>query len=248
MSIIETSNYHKIPHTKDMHTIMHWKIQIGVLDDHIATATGYKSKLEINPRLNVVWIANYYQEVEPFLNSHPTDLLILDIVVSNSPGASEPYPILHAIPLILEKYPEIKILVISMHNRPVLIKALKNAGISGYILKDDIQSYEKLDEIIINIVENDSIYFSDEASRVLKSPDETPSLTPRQTEILSLIASDPALKTKELAEKLFVSPSTIRNHLSDIYLKLEVNSRSSAILRAQQLGFIAINIDELPYS
>jgi len=216
------------------------QIRIGVLDDHIATARGYKSELEKNPGVSVVWIANYYQEVESYLETHETDLLILDIEVRIAPDVTEPYPILHAIPLLLENFPEIKIVVISMHNRPVLIKALNKAGISGYILKDDVQSYETLDEILIEITHSDSIYFSPEALKVLTNPNELPSLTPRQNEILSLIASNPSMKTKDLAEKLFVSPSTIRNHLSEIYLTLEVNSRASAILRAQQLGLIAV--------
>jgi len=225
---------------------MQSKIRIGILDDHIATASGYKSKLELNHKLAVEWIANYYEQVETCLKNHPTDVLILDIEVSISPGVSEPYPILHAIPFLLQNYPEIKIVVISMHNRPVLIKALKTAGVSGYILKDDINSYEKLDQILLNINENDSIYFSPEALKYLKNPDEIPELTPRQHEILSLIASNPTMKTKVLAELLYVSPSTIRNHLSDIYLKLGVNNRSSAVLRSQQLGLIAVNIDDLP--
>ena len=220
-------------------------IRIGILDDHIATARGYKSKLEKNPSLSVVWIAGYYQEVEAYLKNYDTDLLILDIEVSNAPDATEPYPILHAIPSLLENYPEIKIVVISMHNRPVLIKAIKKAGASGYILKDDVQSYEKLDEILINITNYESIYFSPEARRMLTNPEEIPSLTPRQNEILSLIASNPTMKTKDLAEQLFVSPSTIRNHLSDIYLVLEVNSRTSAILKAQQLGLIAVKRDDI---
>ena len=50
----------------------------------------------------------------------------------------------------------------------------------------------------------------------------------------------------ELAEVLFVAPSTIRNHLSDIYLKLGVNSRTSAILKAQQLGLLAGGVEDLP--
>ena len=94
------------------------QIRIGILDDHIATARGYKSKLEKNPGLSVAWNANYYQEVDSYLKTHDTDLLILDIEVSNSPDSTEPYPILHAIPMLLEKFPEIKIVVISMYNRP----------------------------------------------------------------------------------------------------------------------------------
>lgn len=225
---------------------MQSKIRIGILDDHIATASGYKSKLEQNPKLAVEWIANYYQDLEPCLSDHPTDLLILDIEVGTSAESPEPYPILHAIPQLLIQHPELKILVISMYNRPVLIKAIKTAGACGYILKDDVHSYEKLDQILINIYEQDSIYFSPEAVQVLRNSDEIPTLTRRQHEILSIFASDPSIKTKDLADMLFVSPSTVRNHLSDIYIKLEVNSRASAILRAQQYGLVTFKIDELP--
>ncbi|HAY84792.1 MAG TPA: hypothetical protein DCY42_07695 [Chloroflexi bacterium] len=225
---------------------MQRKIHIGILDDHIATASGYKLKLEQNPKIAVAWIANYFQDLIACLEAHPTDLIILDIEVSNSPEGSEPYPILHAIPQLLEKNPEIKIVVISMHNRPVMIKAIKTAGASGYILKEDVRSYEKLDQILIDIYEQESIYFSPEALRILKKPDEIPSLSRRQHEILSIISSNPAIKTNELAETLYVSPSTIRNHLSDIYLKLEVNNRYSAVVRAQQYGLIAVNMDNWP--
>jgi len=213
-------------------------IRLGVLDDHVATADGFKSKLENNPRLTVDWIANYYQDVIPYLDQQPTDVLLLDIEVSKSPDDPDHYHVLNSIPQLLEKFPELKIVVISMHNRPVLIKGVKKAGASGYILKDDIVSYENLDQILLEIVDQDSIYYSPEAEQVLKSPDKIPSLTPRQTEILSLIANNPSMNTTELAKVLFVSPSTIRNHLSDIYLALEVSNRSAAILRAQKLGLI----------
>ena len=150
------------------------------------------------------------------------------------------------IPSLLEKYPEIKILVISMHSRPALFKAIKNAGASGYILKHDVDSFNRLDEILLDVYENDSIYYSPEVMAVLSNQNEIPSLTKRQTEILSLIASQPGISNVELAEMLFVAPSTVRNHLSDIYLKLGVNSRTSAIFKAQQLGLITGGVENLP--
>ncbi|MFN2146135.1 MAG: LuxR C-terminal-related transcriptional regulator [Anaerolineales bacterium] len=223
-------------------------IRIGILEDHIATAMGLKAQLDLNPRLSVDWIAQYYQDVEANLKSHPTDLLILDIGVSNSPEETGPYPIFHVIPELLRIYPEIKILVISMHSRPALFKAINDTGASGYILKHDGESFKRLDEILLDIYENDSIYYSSEVLKVLTEANQLPHLTNRQAQILSLIRSKPGFSNVELANVLVVAPSTIRNHLSDIYLKLGVSNRTSAIIKAQTLGLLPGEVEDLPLS
>lgn len=210
---------------------------IGILEDHYPTVKGYQAQLEENSNLQVAWTAAYYDEVEKNLSEHPTDLLILDVGVRNSKNSTDTYPIHHAIPMLLETYPDLQIMVISMHNRPALIKAIKQAGASGYILKDDVASFKKLDSIMIDIL-NQGIYFSPNAEKLIAISDEMPPLTRRQSEILSLLASNPEMKTKDLAEKLHISPSTVRNHLSDIYIKLKVNRLSSAITKAQNLGLL----------
>ena len=219
--------------------------RIGILEDHIATAMGYQSQLTTNDALEVCWTANYYNEVETFLAEKLVDLLILDVGVKNQPGDTEPYPILHVIPKLLESYPELKIIVITMHNRPALIRAIKEAGASGYILKDDIESFRRLDEILLDIA-HEGIYFSPQAERKITRT-ESPTLTRRQGEILSYLASYPAISTQQLADHLHISPSTVRNHLSDIYIALGVNRLSSAVIKARQLGLItSIQTEELP--
>ena len=214
-------------------------ITIGILEDHLVTAEGYKARLERNPRLKVSWMATFYEEVFDNMQESLTDLLILDVNVLNAPGDLEPFPIHHAISDIQEKYPEVKIIVISMLNQPALIRSIQRAGASGYILKDDGDSFRRLDEILIEVATHDSIYFSPFAAKVLTNPGEIPTLSRRQMEVLSLLASNSFLSTRELAEQLFIAPSTFRNHVSDIFLKLGVNSRTAAILRAKQLGLIA---------
>lgn len=214
------------------------QIRIGVLEDHLVTAEGVKARLEKNPRLKVCWIANYYQEVAGFLQTEPTDILILDINVPDAPGVLEPYPIHHAIPDMLEKYPDLKIIVMSMYNQPALVRSIQRVGASGYIMKDDGFSFQRLDDILIDVVTNDSIYFSPSAMQMLQNPGEIPTLSRRQMEVLSVLASNSDKSTRKLAEEMYIAPSTFRNHLSDIYLKLGVNSRTAAILRAKQLGIL----------
>ncbi len=225
---------------------MRQTITIGILEDHIATAMGLKAQLDLNPRLSVVWMAQYYQAVAENLRKHPTNLLILDIGLPNSPEETEPYPIFHVIPELLRTYPEIKILVVSMHSRPALFKAIKDTGASGYILKHDGESFNRLDEILLDIYENDSIHYSPEVLKVLTESEELPRLTNRQTQILSLIRSKPGISNVQLAEVLVVAPSTVRNHLSDIYLKLGVSNRTSAIIKAQKLGLLPGEAEDLP--
>ena len=222
------------------------QIKIGILEDHIATAMGLKAQLDLNPRISVVWMAQYFQEVEEFLHKRPANLLILDIGIPNSQEDPEPYPIFHAIPELLRTYPEIKILVVSMHSRPALFKAIKDAGASGYILKHDGESFNRLDEILLDIYENDSIYYSPEVLKELTTPNQLPSLTGRQAQILSLVSSQPGISNVDLANVLVVAPSTIRNHLSDIYIKLGVNNRAAAIIKAQQLGLLPRDVQDLP--
>lgn len=225
---------------------MRQTITIGILEDHIATAMGLKAQLDLNPRLSVVWMAQYYQAVAENLRKHPTNLLILDIGLPNSPEETEPYPIFHVIPELLRTYPEIKILVVSMHSRPALFKAIRDTGASGYILKHDGESFNRLDEILLDIYENDSIHYSPEVLRVLTESEELPRLTNRQTQILSLIHSKPGISNVQLAGVLVVAPSTVRNHLSDIYLKLGVSNRTSAIIKAQKLGLLPGKAEDLP--
>jgi two-component system NarL family response regulator len=224
---------------------MNNQIQIGILEDHVATARGIKAQLENNPRLAVTWMAHYYQDLEENLAGNPTNLLILDVGLPKSPEEPDPYPIFNEIPRLLENHPEIKIMVISMHNRPALFKQVKNAGASGYILKTDADSFNRLDEILLDVVENESIYFSPEVMEVLARPEEIPELTKRQHEVLLLIANQPGISNAKLADKLVVASSTIRNHLSDIYIKLGVSSRASAILKAQELGLLTSGAENL---
>lgn len=218
---------------------MRQPITIGILEDHPAIADGYKTKIELVPGMRVEWIANYFQDIALYLNECPTDAIILDIQVYNAPGDVNSYPVMHAIPDLLEKYPETKILVISMINRPAVIKAIHKVGASGYILKNDGPSYENLGQILKDLVENDQGYFSPEAAKFLVSANTKPILTSRQNQILSLMASNPAITYKEMADTLFITVNTVRNHMAEICRKLDVNNRTSAISKGKKMGLIA---------
>jgi DNA-binding CsgD family transcriptional regulator len=83
------------------------------------------------------------------------------------------------------------------------------------------------------------IYFSPSLLPVVKTVNyEEPLLTPRQAEVLALCAAHPNETTAQLAERMHVAHSTVRNLLSGVYTKLGINNRTAAVARAQELGLI----------
>ncbi len=183
---------------------------------------------------------HYGDELEPALESQPVDVLLLDIGVPTSSSNPNPYPILHTIPALLQRYPSLVILVISMHIERGLIRAVMDAGASGYILKEDQATLRDLENVIIS-VHSGGIHLSRKANDILlRGVDgNEPLLSKRQLEALSLCLAFPDSSTAELAEKMSISNSTVRNLLSGAYLKLGVRTRNAAVTKARQLGLIS---------
>jgi DNA-binding NarL/FixJ family response regulator len=169
-------------------------------------------------------------------------VLLLDVNVPTAADNPNPYPILHLIRRLLELYPDLAILVISMHNQRTLIQAVLEAGASGYIVKDDRDSIRQLASVIISIA-NGGVFFSQQAHQQLVRRQIDPGeanqlLTPRQLEVLSLCSAYPGSTTAELARQLGVENSTVRNLLSSAYVRLNVNNRAAALAKARQAGLI----------
>ncbi|MDH5505857.1 MAG: response regulator transcription factor [Anaerolineae bacterium] len=215
------------------------KIRVAILEDHQTTVDGYIFRLSNLPNIEVVATASFGNELEALTSKHEIDILLLDVSVPTSAKNPNPYPILHIIPKLLLTHTELAVLVISMHNQRTLIKSVMEAGASGYILKDDRESIIKLGEIVASVA-NGGIYFSHESYRLISGQleKEAPSLTLRQQEVLSLCTAHPNLTTAEIAHKLNIAPSTVRNLLSDTYIRLKVRNRSAAISKARGLGLI----------
>jgi len=215
-------------------------IRVTILDDHQGIIDGYMYRLSNFNGIEVVATISYGEELEPTLTAHPTDVLLLDINVPASAENPNPYPILYDISSLLQKYPNLNILVISMFAERSLIKAVMEAGASGYVLKDDQATIRDLGNVIASIA-NGGVYFSQKAHKLfLKNQriDDSAPLTPRQLEALSLCAAYPDATTAHLAVKMSVSNSTVRNLLSGAYLRLGVPNRTAAIEKARRLGLI----------
>ena len=215
-------------------------IHVAILDDHQGIIDGYRYRLENARDIEVVDSSFYGESLSTILKHSRIDVLILDVHVPTSATNSNPYPILAEIPRYMQIYPDLAILVISMDEQPALIRAVLELGASGYITKDDQESIQRLDTIIRNIVKGEnylSLYVVEQLNKNSKN-DKGKSLSPRQLEVLSLCAAYPDATTAEMAKMMSLASSSFRNQLSLIYLKLDVRSRSGAVAKAQQLGFL----------
>ena len=211
---------------------------MAILEDHQSIIDGYLYRLANTPGVEVVATASFAEELEPLLAQNKPHVLIVDVFVQTSQENPTPFPILHAIPKWLQRYPQMSILVISMHNLWPLVEAVVEAGASGYILKDDHATIRELGSVIRSVA-GGGIHFSQQAHQhLLEHLGEESLLTRRQLQVLSLCVAYPNAGRGELAEMLGVAHSTLCNLLSGAYLKLNVHNRSAALAKARQLGLI----------
>ncbi len=225
------------------------KIRVAILDDNQSIIDGYLYRLNPAPEIEVVGVAYFGVELESLLAEHPADVVLLDVYVPVAPDNPNPYPILYAIPRLLQTYTDLAVLVISMITEGALIQAVMDAGAIGYVLKDDRTAVRQLDAIVRAVVNGD-IYLSEKAQEQLRQRQAVrmaPTLTPQQRQALSLCLSYPGVATSELARKLGIAPSTVRSVLSNAYVRLEVTRREAAVAKARELGLITPYFQKSPH-
>jgi DNA-binding NarL/FixJ family response regulator len=222
------------------------KIKLAILDDHQGILDGYSFRLQNSDDIEIVSLMTYGEILDKTLSANAIDILILDVQVPISPNNHSPYPILFQIPKLLQQFPRLKILVISMHTERTLIQAVMNAGAKGFILKDDNQVIKELPSIV-RCIHSGGIFMSEFAYQQITHEFEskgTQILTARQIDALSLSSAYPDESTEEIAQKMNIAHSTLRNILSEAYVRLEVSNKVAAIEKARQLGLITQTIQD----
>ena len=220
-------------------------IKVGILDDHIIISDGFRYRLEQDDNISVVASVQFAEELMPMLESNQIDVLILDIGVPVSKTNNNRYPIIKYVEDIKRDYPKILILVISMYSQASMIKGLMKAGASGYIVKDDSENIHNLNNIV-TAISTGGVFFSQDTYELINPENvrkKTPDLSGKMMNVLSLAAAHPEYKMEEIAGILNMAPSTVRNTFSRAYARLDVNNRSAAVAKAQQLGILPPPID-----
>lgn len=215
------------------------KLRVAILDDHPTIVDGYRFQLGQTPDIEIAGVAYDGLALEAVLAAQPVDVLLLDVSVPTSADNHNPYPIMTALPHLLQLYPDLAVVVISMHNESSLIKSVMKAGAVGYILKDDHQLLQNLVAAVRAAAHGD-ITMSQQARHhwERRSAEARTPLTSRQLQALALCAAYPDESTETLATRLVVAPSTLRNLLSGAYLRLGVSTRAGAVAEARRRGLI----------
>ena len=191
---------------------------IVVLDDHHLFVEGV---------LNMLCSFDHGIDVEAFnsikslkLNNgvnSSTQLLISDIEIPNEDT-------LLWLSSVKNEYPDLKILVISMHNKLSVLKRCQKIGIEGFLLKDDATS---LIEVVSQLWDKGA-YLSTKCQEVLNLVEkEVAFLTPKEKRVLQLLAE--GMSNKEIAETMFVSYNTIKTHRRNLGVKLNLNSSQELV-------------------
>jgi DNA-binding NarL/FixJ family response regulator len=222
---------------------MEHPIRILIADDHQLFIEGMKSLLKNFGNIEVIASANNGLEVLEFLKENEVDMILMDIAMSKMNG-------METTKAVVKKYPEIKIIGLSMFGETFYVKKMLEAGARGYILKNT----EK-DELLkaISEVSDGNLYISEDLNldieKMMESTKIKPtnnsenldiqsSLTQREIEIVKLIVA--GLTIKEIAARLFLSYFTVDTHKKKIFKKLDVNSISALIRYAIENQIVSI--------
>lgn len=209
-------------------------IRILIADDHPLFRDGLHGLLDSVPDTEVVGEATDGKEAIDLATSLQPDVILMDLKM---PGVNG----LEAMREILHTSPHIRILVVSMLEDDDSVFAAMRAGARGYVPKGANQA--EMLRAIRAVANGEAIFgpgiaqrligfFS--ASRPSVAPRIFPELTDREAEILELIAH--GRTNEEIAEQLVLSLKTVRNHVSNIFSKLQVADRAQAIIRARDAG------------
>ena len=209
-------------------------LRVLIADDHPLFRHGIAALLGASEEFQVVGEATSGEEVVTLAEQLQPDVILMDIHMPKMSGIDATRQILHT-------SPHIRILMITMSEDDGSVFAAMRAGARGYVLKeaqkDDmlraIRAVGRGEAIFSPAIAGRLIDFF-AAPRPAVPPQAFPELTEREHEILTLIAQ--GYSNPVIAERLVLSPSTVRNYVSNIFSKLQVVDRSQAIVRARERG------------
>jgi len=207
-------------------------INIILADDHQLLREGLASLLGAEETINVVLEASNGKEVLDFLEDSKADIALLDINMLVLDG-------IQTTMTIKKEHPEVKVLIVSMHNKEGFVKNAIEVGADGYVLKN-VGKQELLKAI--DHIMNGGTYFSQEVTQTLISHMRVDqpnglSLTAKEKNILIMLSDGNT--TPEIAEKLVLSHHTIDSYRRNLLLKFKVKNVSELIKISMKEGFIS---------
>jgi DNA-binding NarL/FixJ family response regulator len=211
-------------------------IRVLIVDDQSLFRAGLSRLLQADPRIEIVGEAADGAEAVKAAGSLKPDVVLMDLKMPNLDGIA-------ATKEIAANHPDVKVLILTSFDADSqVIQALK-AGANGYLLKD--ANVESVVSSLLAVVAGERVMASAVVNRVLEMLTGSTStkefydgLTAREMEILKLLAG--GMANKQIAFHLTISEKTVRNHVSNMYEKLNVFDRTQAALYAVRKGLIEV--------
>jgi DNA-binding NarL/FixJ family response regulator len=211
-------------------------IRLMLADDHRMLREGLRRSMT-DQGFDVVGEARDGDEAITLADELDPDVILMDVTMPEVDGVE-------ATRQIHQAQPEIRIVMLTMHADQEVLAAAIRAGASGYLVKDC--STEEIANAVRLAAGGETALspqlaasMLDEVRRLDQPDAEERLVTKREEEVLQLIAD--GCSTTEVAERLYISQKTVKNHLASIYQKLDARDRTQAVLRAVRMGIIRLD-------
>ncbi len=209
---------------------MQKKTKIIIADDHSVTLNGIKRIVEKIDFTKIIGTASTGKDALQIINKQQPDILITDIQMQDIDG-------IELSEILKEKYPDIKIIVVTLHSERWIIDKLLKQDIEAIVLKSKTDGNE-ISEAIKKVNAGER-YYSDEIKdlffKLKQLEQNTPQLTSREKEIAVLICKEYTIKG--IGAELCIAPRTVETHRKNLFAKLKVKSQSGLVREAIKFGF-----------
>lgn len=213
-------------------------IRLLVADDHALFREGLQALFSATPGIEIVGEGATGEETAVLAEKLLPDIILMDINMPDMDG-------IQATRRILRANPTIGVIMVTMVEEDASLFAAMRAGARGYVLKG--AHHQELLQTVQAVASGQVLFGPSTASRIMgffqdldadlkpSLPEEIfPELTPRELEVLGLIAQ--GANNSQIAEKLVISDKTVRNHITSVFSKLQVADRAQAIIKARDAG------------
>ena len=214
-------------------------INVLICDDQPIVCEGLQTILHASPEINVLGTAHDGSDALAMLEQLQPDVVLMDLKMPVMNG-------IIATRKIRQKYPHIRVLVLTTYDDDEWIFDAIRSGAAGYLLKDTPPA--DLIAAILGTAAGKTFLDPDIAGRItasyreqvpVSSPPTNLQLSPRELDILALLAQ--GLSNADIAQQLFLSDGTVRNYTSEIFKKMGVSDRTQAAVLALRFGLVDIN-------
>ena len=202
-------------------------IRIALIDDHALVREGIRALLAVLPHFEVVGEAGSGAEVFELMQRTQVDILLMDVGLRDING-------LELTRQLRERYPAIKVLILSMYDNQEYVSTSLAVGASGYVLKE--APSREIVAAIEAIAAGGSFYSGDIARKLAKPAPSEDELTPREREVLLMLAQ--GLNNKIMARTLQISVRTVETHRLSIRRKLAIDKPADLLKHALAHGWI----------